>query len=81
MIAIRAEIREVEEGRIDGNDNPLRTRRTTAMQMADAWAHDYSREKAAFPVPSLKRNANTGRRWRAWITCTGIGIWCVLVRR
>jgi glycine dehydrogenase len=56
MIAIRAEIREVEEGRIDANDNPLKNApHTTAMLMADQWAHDYTREKAAFPVPSLKQ--------------------------
>jgi glycine dehydrogenase len=56
MIAIREEIRDVEQGRIDANDNPLKNApHTTAMLMADHWAHGYSREKAAFPVPSLKQ--------------------------
>ena len=56
MIAIRAEIRAVEEGRVDRNDNPLRNApHTAAMVMSDTWAHDYSREVAAFPVPSLRR--------------------------
>ena len=55
MIAIRAEIRAVEEGRVDRDDNPLRNApHTASMVMADTWAHDYSRELAAFPVPSLK---------------------------
>jgi len=56
MVAIRAEIRDVEEGRMDRDDNPLKNApHTAAMVMAETWAHDYSREKAAFPVPSLKR--------------------------
>jgi glycine dehydrogenase len=56
MIAIRAEIRAVEEGRMDRDDNPLKNApHTAAMVMAENWAHDYSRELAAFPVPSLKR--------------------------
>ena len=56
MIAIRAEIRAVEEGRVDRDDNPLKNApHTAAMVMAENWAHDYPREQAAFPVPSLKR--------------------------
>jgi glycine dehydrogenase len=56
MTAIRAEIRAVEEGRMDRDDNPLKNApHTAAMVMAENWAHDYSRELAAFPVPSLKR--------------------------
>jgi glycine dehydrogenase len=56
MIAIRAEIRAVEEGRIDRDDNPLKNApHTAAMVMAETWAHDYTREQAAFPLPSLKR--------------------------
>jgi len=56
MIAIRAEIRAVEEGRMDRDDNPLKNApHTAAMVMAENWAHDYSRELAAFPLPSLKR--------------------------
>ncbi len=57
MIAIRAEIRAVEEGRIDRDDNPLcNAPHTAAMVTAQTWAHDYSREQAAFPLPSLKRH-------------------------
>ena len=55
MIAIRDEIRAVEAGTIDANDNPLKNApHTTAMLMADNWAHDYPREQAAFPVATLK---------------------------
>jgi glycine dehydrogenase len=56
MIAIRQEIRAVEEGRVDRDDNPLKNApHTAAMVMAENWAHDYTRESAAFPLASLKR--------------------------
>jgi glycine dehydrogenase len=55
MIAIRDEIRSVEAGKVDAEDNPLKNApHTTAMLMADNWAHDYTREQAAFPVATLK---------------------------
>ncbi len=54
MITIREEIRAVEDGTIDRDDNPLRNApHTAAMVMADAWLHDYTRERAAFPVKNL----------------------------
>jgi glycine dehydrogenase len=56
MISIREEIRAVEEGRVDREDNPLKNAPHTAtMVTAETWAHDYSREQAAFPRPELKR--------------------------
>jgi glycine dehydrogenase len=56
MIAIRAEIRAVEEGKVDRDDNVLRNApHTAAMVTAENWEHDYTREAAAFPVPSLKQ--------------------------
>lgn len=52
MIAIRAEIQEIELGIADENDNPLRNApHPAAMVMADDWDRPYSREKAAFPAP------------------------------
>ena len=55
MIAIREEIRAVEEGRWDRDDNPLKNApHTAAMVTADAWTHSYSRETAAYPVASLR---------------------------
>jgi glycine dehydrogenase len=51
MIAIREEIRAVEEGRLDRQDNPLKhAPHTLAAITADAWTHGYSREQAAFPA-------------------------------
>ncbi|WP_132143458.1 aminomethyl-transferring glycine dehydrogenase [Luteibacter rhizovicinus] len=55
MIQIRDEIRAVEDGRLDREDNPLRNApHTAAMVTASEWTHAYPRELAAFPLPSLK---------------------------
>jgi glycine dehydrogenase len=54
MIAIRAEIRAVEEGRWRRDDNPLMHAPHTARAIAATeWAHSYTREQAAFPVRGL----------------------------
>jgi glycine dehydrogenase len=51
MIRIREEIREIEAGVADRQDNVLKNApHTAAMVMADAWTHAYGREKAAFPA-------------------------------
>ncbi|MGH7496078.1 MAG: aminomethyl-transferring glycine dehydrogenase [bacterium] len=50
LIAIREEIREIEAGKMDRQDNVLKNAPHTAhLVMADNWPHPYSREKAAFP--------------------------------
>ena len=52
MIAIRAEIDEVESGKMDKADNPLKNApHTSSVVTADEWEHPYSRKKAAFPLP------------------------------
>jgi glycine dehydrogenase len=56
MIAIREEIRAIEEGRMDRADNPLKHAPHTAASLLDEWTHRYSREQAAYPLASL-RNA------------------------
>jgi glycine dehydrogenase len=56
MIAIREEIRKVEQGRWPQDDNPLKAApHTTGALMKTEWPHAYSREEAAFPVKSLKK--------------------------
>jgi glycine dehydrogenase len=51
MIAIREEIRAVEEGRLPRGDNPLKHAPHTAEAIASSdWKHPYSREQAAFPA-------------------------------
>ena len=55
MIAIRSEIREIEEGRMDKEDNPLKhAPHTVDMVCANEWEHVYSREQAAYPIDSLR---------------------------
>jgi glycine dehydrogenase len=55
MIQIRNEIRAVEEGKLDREDNPLKhAPHTATMVSASEWTHAYPRELAAFPLASLK---------------------------
>ena len=54
MIAIRAEIQQVADGAFSAEDSPLRNAPHTAPTLAaSTWDRPYSREQAAFPVPSL----------------------------
>ena len=60
MIAIREEIRAIENGTLDREDNPLKhAPHTATCVMAEKWTRGYSRELAAFPLASLK----TGKYW------------------
>ena len=55
MIAIREEIRAIEEGRLSRTDNPLKhAPHTIAAVSSDSWSHAYPREQAAFPLPYLR---------------------------
>ncbi len=57
MIGIYQEIRAIEEGRADKNDNALKNApHTQQMICADEWSHAYSRTQAAFPLPYIKGN-------------------------
>ena len=52
MIAIREEIRQIEEGKLPREDNPLKhAPHTVEACVSDEWTHPYSREVAAFPAP------------------------------
>jgi glycine dehydrogenase len=52
MLAIREEIREIELGTADRDDNVLKRAPHTARQVtADVWDRPYPRERAAFPAP------------------------------
>ena len=56
MKTIRAEIRAVEQGTADKDDNPLKHAPHTAQVVsASEWSHAYTREQAAYPVDSLRR--------------------------
>jgi glycine dehydrogenase len=52
MISIRDEIREVESGAADRQDNVLKNAPHPMSRVtASAWTHPYTRERAAFPAP------------------------------
>ncbi|SDZ39031.1 glycine dehydrogenase [Variovorax sp. YR266] len=55
MIAIRGEIRRIEEGVWPKEDNPLKhAPHTAASLLGTEWSHPYSRELGAFPLAELK---------------------------
>jgi len=57
MIAIREEIAEIESGKADRQNNVLKNAPHTAEQIAKTeWTRPYSREKAAYPVPSVRNH-------------------------
>ncbi len=52
MVAIREEIKEIEEGKADKDNNVIKNAPHTArMTAGDKWEMPYSRSKAAFPLP------------------------------
>jgi glycine dehydrogenase len=55
LVSIRAEIREIEEGRASKEKNILKSAPHTAeVLLADAWDLPYTRTQAAFPAPWVK---------------------------
>uniref|UniRef100_UPI004048B280 aminomethyl-transferring glycine dehydrogenase n=1 Tax=Algoriphagus sp. TaxID=1872435 RepID=UPI004048B280 len=57
MLAIRAEIQEIEDGKADRVENVLKNAPHTAtMVLTGSWDLPYSREKAVFPAPFVKEN-------------------------
>lgn len=70
MNEIYAEIKEVENGKADAEDNVLKNAPHTALEVgSDAWPHPYSRQKAAWPLEYLRGNkfwVPVGRVDNAW---------------
>jgi glycine dehydrogenase len=63
MIAIRNEIKEIEDGAADTADNVLKNAPHTVTHIAnDDWKHPYSREKAVYPIPGVKE-------YKFWPAC------------
>ncbi|MCC6406705.1 MAG: aminomethyl-transferring glycine dehydrogenase [Planctomycetes bacterium] len=57
LIAIRGEIRAIEEGRMDKKDNPLKhAPHTCDVVLSSAWNRPYSREVAAYPAPWVQEH-------------------------
>jgi glycine dehydrogenase len=62
MIAIHGEILAIESGRADPSDNVLKHAPHPAEDVSTTdWPHVYSREQAAYPLPSLRQ----GKFWPA----------------
>ncbi|HEY8483515.1 MAG TPA: aminomethyl-transferring glycine dehydrogenase [Longimicrobiales bacterium] len=52
LISIREEIRQIELGKMDRSNNPLKNAPHTAdVVVAEVWDRPYTREQAAFPAP------------------------------
>uniref|UniRef100_A0A7V2ZJF3 Glycine dehydrogenase (decarboxylating) n=1 Tax=Ignavibacterium album TaxID=591197 RepID=A0A7V2ZJF3_9BACT len=57
MISIREEIREIEEGKADPNNNVLKNSpHTLQMLISDKWNFPYNREKAGYPLKWTRTN-------------------------
>jgi glycine dehydrogenase len=57
LLAIRDEIRAIEEGRSDRKDNLLKNApHTQNMIISESWNHAYTREQAAFPLEYVRMN-------------------------
>ncbi|MEE9241238.1 MAG: aminomethyl-transferring glycine dehydrogenase [bacterium] len=57
MIAIREEVREIEQGRYEKDSNVLKNAPHTMDDLASAeWPYPYSREKAVFPLPWVRQH-------------------------
>jgi len=56
MIQIRGEIRAIEQGKLDRDDNPLKhAPHTATIASASEWKHAYPRELAVFPLAVLRQ--------------------------
>jgi glycine dehydrogenase len=56
LITIRNEIRDIEEGKMPKDDNPLKgAPHSIAAIGSDNWTHPYSRDVAAYPAEHLRR--------------------------
>jgi glycine dehydrogenase len=57
MIAIRKEIKEIEDGQFDKTDNVIKNAPHTAkLVVSDDWKKPYSRQKAAYPLNWVRDN-------------------------
>ncbi len=56
MISIREEIREVEKGEMDIENNVLKNAPHTAEMLISVWDKPYSKEKAVYPLPHLRED-------------------------
>jgi glycine dehydrogenase len=66
MLLIREEIREIERGVVDRDNNVLKhAPHPASVVLADEWSRPYTREQAAFPAPWVKMS-------KFWPTCARV---------
>lgn len=56
MLAIREEIADIENGRIDAQNNPLKNAPHTMEDLVKEWDRPYSRETGCFPVGAFRED-------------------------
>ena len=54
MLAIRQEARDIAEGRIDADNNPLKNAPHTVEDLVGEWERPYTREQACFPPGAFR---------------------------
>jgi len=54
MLAIREEIRQIEDGEIDPDNNPLKNAPHTVEDLVADWDRPYSREAGCFPPGAFR---------------------------
>jgi len=54
MLAIRAEAQDIEDGKIDGENNPLKNAPHTVEDLVGEWDRPYSREQACYPPGAFR---------------------------
>jgi len=54
MLSIRQEARDIEEGRMDKSNNPLRNAPHTIEDLVGDWDRPYSRDQACYPPGSFR---------------------------
>ena len=54
MLAIREEIREIEEGKIDAENNPLKRAPHTVEDLVGEWDRPYTREQGCYPAGAFR---------------------------
>jgi len=56
MTCIRDEVRKVESGEWEANNNPLQNAPHTLADITDTWDRGYTVQEAVFPVPAAAAN-------------------------
>ncbi len=56
MIAIKQEIDQIVSGEIDAKDSVLKNSPHTILCLTEEWKFSYSKDKAVFPLPYVKKN-------------------------